>query len=180
MKAQFVNLQAAADYMGPGAIEVDRYQTEITDIVRRRGPFGQRIKQVPATGHPSRFFEETAIPSPDGRQRLRRSAQHRADAGHAHARGAQRSAEVPGLADQLQRLRHGGRRTAEPVRLSCRRRTWPTPSKVCCARTTSRCGTATTPRCRIPPRRSTTACAARSPMAATSSPSTPPTASSMA
>jgi len=65
MKAQFVNLQAAADYMGPGAIEIDRYQTEITDIVRRRGPFGQRIKQVPATGHPSRFFEETAIPSPD-------------------------------------------------------------------------------------------------------------------
>jgi hypothetical protein len=64
MKAQFVNLQAAADYLGPGAIEVDRYQTEITDIVRRRGPFGQRIKQVPATGHPSRFFEETAIPSP--------------------------------------------------------------------------------------------------------------------
>ena len=63
MKAQFVNLQAAADYIGPGAIEVDRYQTEITDIVRRRGLFGQRIKQVPATGHPSRFFEETAIPS---------------------------------------------------------------------------------------------------------------------
>ena len=24
--------------------------------------FGQRIKQVPATGHPSRYFEETAIP----------------------------------------------------------------------------------------------------------------------
>src|SRR5271169_1366551 len=63
MKAQVVNLQAAADYMGPGAIEVDMYQTEITDIVHRRGPFGQRIKQVPATGHPSRFFEETAIPA---------------------------------------------------------------------------------------------------------------------
>jgi len=40
------------------------YQSEITDLVRRRGIFGQRIKQVPATGHPSRFFEETAIPSP--------------------------------------------------------------------------------------------------------------------
>jgi hypothetical protein len=34
------------------------------DIVRRRGIFGQRIKQVPATGHPSRYFEETTIPSP--------------------------------------------------------------------------------------------------------------------
>jgi hypothetical protein len=65
MKAQFVNLQAAADYMGPGAVEVDRYQTEILDICRRRAPFGQRIKQVPATGHPSRFFEETAIPALD-------------------------------------------------------------------------------------------------------------------
>ena len=64
MKAQFINLQAAADYMGPGAIEVDLYQTEILDICRRRNPFGQRIKQVPATGHPSRFFEETAIPTP--------------------------------------------------------------------------------------------------------------------
>lgn len=49
-------------------IEVNRYQTEITDIVRRRGAFGQRIKQVPATGHPSRFFEETAIPSPTAAQ----------------------------------------------------------------------------------------------------------------
>ena len=49
---------------GPGAVEVPLYQTEITDLVRRRGMFGQRIKQVPATGHPSRFFEETAIPNP--------------------------------------------------------------------------------------------------------------------
>src|ERR1700736_2664678 len=64
MNGQFVDLHAAADFLGPGAIEVDRYQTEITDLVRRRGVFGQRIKQVPATGHPSRFFEETAIPSP--------------------------------------------------------------------------------------------------------------------
>ena len=68
MKAQFVDLHAAADFLGPGAIEVNRYQTEITDIVRRRGAFGQRIKQVPATGHPSRFFEETAIPSPTAAQ----------------------------------------------------------------------------------------------------------------
>jgi hypothetical protein len=62
MKANFHEIHAAADYIGPGAIEVPIYQTEITDIVRRRGLFGQRIKQVPATGHPSRFFEETAIP----------------------------------------------------------------------------------------------------------------------
>ena len=64
MKAQFLDLHAAADFIGPGAIEINRYQNEIFDIVRRRGVFGKRIKQVPATGHPSRFFEETAIAAP--------------------------------------------------------------------------------------------------------------------
>jgi hypothetical protein len=62
MNANFFDIHAAADFLGPGAVEVPLYQTEITDIVRRRGAFGQRIKQLPATGHPSRFFEETAIP----------------------------------------------------------------------------------------------------------------------
>lgn len=64
MTSQFLDLHAAADFLGPGAIEVNRYQSEITDIVRRRGVFGQRVKQMPATGHPSRFFEQTAIVSP--------------------------------------------------------------------------------------------------------------------
>jgi hypothetical protein len=64
MNAKFTEISAAADYIGPGAIEVPLYQTEIVDLVRRRGVLGQRMKQVPATGHPSRFFEETAIPSP--------------------------------------------------------------------------------------------------------------------
>jgi hypothetical protein len=64
MNATFADIHAAADYIGPGAIEVPMYQTEIFDICRRSSPFGQRIKQVPATGHPSRFFEETAIPNP--------------------------------------------------------------------------------------------------------------------
>src|SRR5438132_1799860 len=68
MKANFLDLHAAADFLGPGAIEINRYQTEITEIVRRRGVFGQRMKQVPATGHPSRFFEETAIASPTAAQ----------------------------------------------------------------------------------------------------------------
>src|SRR6201996_5500955 len=64
MNAKFTEISAAADYLGPGAVEVPIYQTEITDMVRRLGVFGQRIKQVPATGHPSRFFEETGIPAP--------------------------------------------------------------------------------------------------------------------
>jgi hypothetical protein len=68
MQGRFVDLMAAAEFLGPAAVEVDRYQTEIFDIVRRRGVFGQRIKQVPATGHPSRFFEETAIPAPTAAQ----------------------------------------------------------------------------------------------------------------
>jgi hypothetical protein len=69
MKAQFLDLHAAADYLlAPGAVEINRYQNEITDIVRRRGVFGQRIRQVPATGHPSRFFEETAIVAPTAAQ----------------------------------------------------------------------------------------------------------------
>lgn len=57
------DITAAADFMGPGAIEVNRYQTEIFDLVRRRFVFGQRITTVPATGHPSRYFEQVAIPS---------------------------------------------------------------------------------------------------------------------
>jgi hypothetical protein len=63
MTGRFIDINAAADFLGPGAIEVNRYISEITDIVRRRGAFGQRIKQVPATGHPSRFFEQTEIPN---------------------------------------------------------------------------------------------------------------------
>lgn len=59
--AQFSSMSAAADYLGPGAIEVNRYQTEIVDLVRRRYPFGQRINNTPATGQPSRYFEQLAI-----------------------------------------------------------------------------------------------------------------------
>jgi hypothetical protein len=68
MHTQFIDLNAAADFLGPGAIEINRYQTEIFDIVRRRGVFGQRCRQVPATGHPSRYFEETLINSPTATQ----------------------------------------------------------------------------------------------------------------
>ena len=57
------NIEAAADYLAPGAIEVNRYQAEIFDLVRRRFVLGQRINQVPATGQPSRWFEQTAIAS---------------------------------------------------------------------------------------------------------------------
>lgn len=61
--ASFVgDISAAADYLAPGAIEINRYQAEIFDLVRRRFVFGQRVNQVPATGQPSRYFEQLAIP----------------------------------------------------------------------------------------------------------------------
>ena len=69
MNANFFDIHSTADYIGPGAIEVPFYQTEITDIVQRRGIFGQRIKQVPATGHPSRFLRRRRFRTP-GRRAL--------------------------------------------------------------------------------------------------------------
>ena len=57
----FIEVRASADFLGPGAIEINRYQPEILDRVRRRYAFGQRITQTPATGQPSRYFEQLAI-----------------------------------------------------------------------------------------------------------------------
>lgn len=55
------DMSAAADAFGPGTIITPMYQPEILDMVRRRGLWGQRIKNVQATGHPSRYFEQTRI-----------------------------------------------------------------------------------------------------------------------
>lgn len=60
-QAQMMSLKAAADYLGTGAIEVNEYEPVIVDIVRRRSIALQRFKQVPATGQPHRYFEQTAI-----------------------------------------------------------------------------------------------------------------------
>lgn len=54
-------IAAAADFLGNGAIEVNMYEKEIYDLVRRSSPTLQRFKSVPATGHPHRYFEETSI-----------------------------------------------------------------------------------------------------------------------
>src|SRR5579884_1257700 len=59
--AHFASFQAAADFLGNGAIEVNMYETEIFDLVRRSSPIIDRVKAEPATGHPHRWFEETAI-----------------------------------------------------------------------------------------------------------------------
>jgi|ERR1041385_359282 hypothetical protein len=55
------DISAAADAMGPGTIIVPMFQPMILDMVRRRGTLGQRIKTEPATGQPSRYFEQTRI-----------------------------------------------------------------------------------------------------------------------
>lgn len=55
------SMRAAADYLGNGAIEVNAYDTEIADIVRRESVFLDRIPERPAKGHPHRFFDQTAI-----------------------------------------------------------------------------------------------------------------------
>ncbi|MGO9390776.1 hypothetical protein, partial [Rhodoblastus sp.] len=60
-RARFEDMKAAADYLGNGAIEVNKYENEIYDIVRRSSEFLNRVDAKPATGHPHRYFEETAI-----------------------------------------------------------------------------------------------------------------------
>ncbi|MFS2114319.1 hypothetical protein [Herbaspirillum frisingense] len=60
-QAKSITLDAAADYLGTGAIEVPEFEREITDIVRRGSIALQRFPQVRATGHPHRYFEQTAI-----------------------------------------------------------------------------------------------------------------------
>jgi hypothetical protein len=59
--AQKGALFAAADAMVTGGIIVPEFQKEITDLVRRAGVLGQRIQYVPATGSPSRWFEEDSF-----------------------------------------------------------------------------------------------------------------------
>ncbi len=62
-KGQFMDIHASADFLAPGAIETNRYQAEIVDRLRRRFAFGQRISLTPATGHPSRYFEQVGLPA---------------------------------------------------------------------------------------------------------------------
>ncbi len=62
-QAKLMDLSAAADFLGTGAIEVPIFEKEITDVVRRESIAIQRVPTVPATGHPHRYFEQTTIAS---------------------------------------------------------------------------------------------------------------------
>lgn len=57
------DISAATDAFGPGVILVPMFQPQITDMVSRRGVLGQRVRNEPATGQPSRYFEQTRIVS---------------------------------------------------------------------------------------------------------------------
>jgi hypothetical protein len=84
--AKFDTMTAAADFLGNGAIEINKYEAEIYDIIRRTSIFLQRVDRKPATGHPHRYFEQTAIasaaftdprvisPTPTGPSRVERAA----------------------------------------------------------------------------------------------------------
>jgi hypothetical protein len=84
--SNFGQMSAAADFLGNGAIEINRYEPEIFDIVARSSLFLNRIDNKPATGHPHRYFEETAIgtatfadprniaPTPTGPTRIENAA----------------------------------------------------------------------------------------------------------
>jgi len=61
LEANFISMSAAADFLGPGAIEVPDFESEIFDIVRRNSILLQRLPTMKATGHPHRYFEQTAI-----------------------------------------------------------------------------------------------------------------------
>jgi hypothetical protein len=54
-------LTAAADFLGNGAIEINKYESEILDIVRRESPVASRFRRTPATGQPHRYFEQTFV-----------------------------------------------------------------------------------------------------------------------
>lgn len=63
VKTQFEDINAAAvDYTAPGAMFVAELQPEVLDIFRRDAtPLAQRINTTPATGHPTRYVEQTAM-----------------------------------------------------------------------------------------------------------------------
>lgn len=63
IQAKTMDLSAAADFLGTGAIEVPEFEREIMDVLRRSSVPLQRIKAKKATGHPHRYFEQTALAS---------------------------------------------------------------------------------------------------------------------
>ena len=62
MGAQWIDTNAAASYVGAGAIWLAEYQSEINDILRRTTTLSQRLVPAKMTGQPSRFHEWRGLP----------------------------------------------------------------------------------------------------------------------
>ncbi|MHA6530192.1 hypothetical protein [Paenibacillus sp. BAC0078] len=60
-QAQFVDIAAATQFQGPGAIITDEYQKEITDVLRRSSILDGRMIYVPATGDISTYYEQNTV-----------------------------------------------------------------------------------------------------------------------
>lgn len=59
--AHSIDLAAATQFQGPGAIIVDDFQKEITDALRRTSVLEARMKYVPSTGDISTYYEQNSV-----------------------------------------------------------------------------------------------------------------------
>lgn len=65
--SNFVNIQAAvADYNTSHFIEMPEFQPGMLDMLRRDYTILSRIATTPATGHPTRYWEQTKLPDNSG------------------------------------------------------------------------------------------------------------------
>ncbi|WP_138755797.1 hypothetical protein [Paenibacillus sinopodophylli] len=60
-QAHSIDVSAATQFQGPGAIIVDDFQKEITDALRRNSVLDARLNYVPATGDISTYYEQNTI-----------------------------------------------------------------------------------------------------------------------
>lgn len=60
-QAYFIDLKAATDIQGPGALITQDFQKEITDVLRRTSVLDGRIRYVPATGNFSTYYEQNTV-----------------------------------------------------------------------------------------------------------------------
>lgn len=60
-KTGFISAASVADYNQSHYIELPKFQPEMLDLLNRQVTIRDRIKSVMATGHPSRYWEQTKI-----------------------------------------------------------------------------------------------------------------------
>jgi hypothetical protein len=61
MGAEFIDLKAATDIQGPGALITEDFSKEITDVVRRTSVLDGRIAYIPASGNFSTYYEQNTV-----------------------------------------------------------------------------------------------------------------------